>query len=128
MTGLDQADDSIEHGRSTDEYRRGTEGYSSSDEDGDASASPEPWWKRAGYSSLQEYIQEQDRLKVKYELLPKGTPVPAIEMPGAEVGTVVPPAPLENRVRQVNVKLRPSEGQELDQAGRARLGLDRGGL
>lgn len=121
MKGSDEAGRRVENGESTQEYSGGTDGYSAPDEDGNASPSAEPWWKRAGYSSLHEFIDEQDRLRAKYEILPKGTPVPETELPGAEVGTV-DPATLENRVRQINVKLRPSEGEDLDLAAK-RYGL-----
>ncbi|MDX6582907.1 MAG: hypothetical protein QOI10_2091 [Solirubrobacterales bacterium] len=109
----------IEDGQSTPGYPPGTPGYSGADDKGDAdAAASEPFWRRLGYESFRAYINEQNRLQTLYEPLPRGSPVPAVDLPGGEVGEVGAPAAPEKRLRQVNVKLGSGEGQHLDQAAR----------
>jgi hypothetical protein len=112
-----------EDGESTDEYRSGSAGYSASGEAGAPEAPSEsaetvPFWKRGGYESFRAYLDHQNRLKAEYEPLSKGTRVPVAEMPGQEVGDVDPPPALAPRLRQVNVKLRSAQGEDLDRAAR----------
>jgi hypothetical protein len=44
--------------------------------------------------------------------------VPKVELPGAEIGKVGNPRLPEPRLRQVSVKLRASEGEDLDRAAK----------
>ncbi len=113
-------------GGSTREYPGGTQGYSSSDDGGESSESldepstseSEPFWQRLGFESFRAYLDDLNRLRALYEPLPKGSPIPVAGMPGDDVGDVKPPPAIAPRVRQVNVKLRVDEGEDLDRAAR----------
>ena len=97
---------------STDEYPPGTERYSAPPRDaGSLDASEAPHWKRAGFASFQDYMDYLRRQQRIYDPTPlRGTQVPAAELPT----TPEPrrPGPLL-RDRQVNVKLRAHEHDEL---------------
>jgi len=84
--------------------------------DGDADA-PTPFWARFGFESLQAYLDEQERIRSKYEIAPRRGEIPPTPdaLAGGTAG-IGPVDPYELRTRQVNLKLRRGEGDNLDRA------------
>jgi hypothetical protein len=93
----------------TDGYPTGTEGYRSDGKDvspaEQAVLSGAQWWAKAGYGSLQEYIDEHERRWEAWGNGGRPPPMPEPKPPGGKV-------PRRRQTpssysRQVNVKLRP---------------------
>jgi hypothetical protein len=70
-----------------------------------------PFWSRLGFDSFRAYMDELNRLQG-----PRDNEVPEVTLPGDEVGEIGGPQLFEQRLRQVNVKLRRSEAADLDRA------------
>jgi hypothetical protein len=115
------------HGYSSDseDYSTPSEDYSSPNEDcssqgrdpraeADAEMEAEPWWRKAGYSSLAEFGEEQDRLWESWGYRVRASPGGMTEtvLPGAELP--VRGRTRDPRMRQVNVRLRNEIYEELE--------------
>ena len=124
-----RSDDTVPGDASTPGYESDTEDYSSRVEVGSADAgatgeeaagtSQQPFWKRLGFDSHDEYMRDLRRRQALYFPLGPGAEVPEPRIPGEEVAHVpVEPRELRRRGRQVNFKLRDSEAEDLDRAAR----------
>jgi hypothetical protein len=128
------------NGESTPEYHHGTgeyfgpggedelpaaaatespaEAYSPPEAKAPADADGREFWKPLGFDTHADYMRYLRRMQTLYEPLPKGTEPPTPRLAGAEIADVESAAAREMRTRQVNVKLRRSEGSDLDRAAR----------
>lgn len=112
---------------STHRYPAGTEGYSSageeatlageSDADGPRAGDGDPlkFWAQLGFESFDAYLAHVEDLQTRGRSR-LGERVPVARVPGAELGDHPAPERPYLRQRQVNVKLRSPEGEELDRA------------
>lgn len=130
----------VDRGASTEEYSSSTAGYSAQEEEGthgvdsrrdhadpagggpaavEKPAAKQGFWIGLGFESREaymSYLQRQQSLQPGWR---RGERVPVARMPADEVAELeTPPPRLELRNRQVNVKLRRSEGKDLDSAAR----------
>jgi hypothetical protein len=103
---------------STREYTDGTGEYSSAEEKGDPSAENREFWKRLGFGTFREYISYLNRMQEQLAPLPRTARPPAPDVSGLEGAEIEPPRSDQLRRRQVNVKLREGEAEDLDRAAR----------
>ncbi len=109
--------DSEDYSMDSEDYSMDSEDYSMDSEDhspGEDSAETAPWWRKAGYASLEEVAEEQDRLWESWGYRTRAAPA---EMPQ----TVLPEARVpprgrtrDPRARQVNIRLLVETYEELE--------------
>jgi hypothetical protein len=135
----DRASENPDHGtqdpESTPERHRVTAEYSDPEDRGgteapeadeaaqttvapEADADGREFWKPLGFDTHADYMRYLRRMQTLHQPLPRGSQPPAPRLVGAEAGDVESEAVREIRSRQVNVKLRRSEGADLDRAAR----------
>jgi hypothetical protein len=122
MTSHGYSSDSEDYSTPSEDYSWPSEGHSSQDwdhrakaeADADAKTKEEPWWRKAGYSSLAEFGEEQDRLWESwgYRVRPRPGGMPETVLPRAELP--IRGRTRDPRMRQVNVRLRNEIYEELE--------------
>jgi hypothetical protein len=99
-------------------YPGGTDGYPFSGEDtASRNETDEPFWRRLGFGSFQEYIDHVEELAVKYQPGARGVTEdpPAVSVPAVELADL-PEGTRRGRVRQVGIKLSRAQFEDLVRA------------
>jgi hypothetical protein len=114
---VDEARHSDEAGHS--DFDRSTEEYPPSTEEYSPSTAEYPWWESLGFGSLREYLDSFEEQQRRLDPLrtPRLAPVPeplsGLQTPGQQAFDLSPPQRADLRIRQVSIKLTPSEHEEL---------------